>query len=198
MGLFSRAVPAPSYEVALVALVSDAAHNYVRALQVSLAQQFGIGLDLTATPHITLKLGFRATDLAPFAAYLDRLVEEVEPFEIMLRDFDAFAGGVVFMDVAPNAPLEALRRRVVAELAERHGVPPYPLEGDAYRLHVTIASDLSRRDLRRVRGLLDTVRAEFRFNLRSLGLLCHTRGRWITYRRAELSREGLAAGDSRR
>jgi 2'-5' RNA ligase len=193
MGLFSRAALRPPCELAVVALLSDEAHNYVRALQRSLAREFGIELDLTATPHITLKLGFPTADLDPFASYLDHLLQDVDPFDICLTGFDAFPEGIVFMDVARNAPLEALRRRVVADLAERHKVPPYPLEGDAYRLHVTLASDLSRRDLQRMREHLDHERAEFRFELRALGLLCHTRGRWVTYRRGTLSRQACAA-----
>ena len=194
MGLFSREAPGPRCELAVVALLSDEAHNYVRALQVSLARTFGLALDQTATPHITLKLGFQAADLEPFASYLDHLLlQEVEPFDICLTGFDAFPEGIVFMDVARSAPLDSLRRRVVADLAERHGVPPYPLEGDAYRLHVTLATDLSRRDLQRVREHLGGVRAEFRFELRALGLLCHTGGRCITYRRGTLSRQASSA-----
>jgi len=178
----------PRSEIAFVAFLSDEAHNYARALQLSLAREFGLDLELSATPHVTLKLSFQTPDLEPFVSYFDRLLTEVEPFQIRLRGFDAFPEGVVFMDVESNARLDALRRRVVADLAERHGVPPFPVEGNAFRLHVTLASGVPRRKLDRIREHLAATPADFRFELRALGLLCYTGGGWITYRRGMLSR----------
>jgi 2'-5' RNA ligase len=177
-----------------VALVSDAAHNYVRRLQVSILRQCGKNPGLTATPHITLKLGFSVPEIEPFEKYFDELLEDVEPMEVCLRDFAFFDEGIVFMDVERNPRLEELRRRIVRELSERHGIRPYALEGDVYRLHATVAHGLSRHDFARLRRELGPVKAELRFVLQTLGLLCHTGSQWITYRRGTLSRGAPTAG----
>lgn len=182
-------VPAPveRVETAYVAFLSDEAHNYVRRLQLSIRDRYGSNPGLGATPHVTLKLGFPVADLAPFAAHLDELAAGTAPVEIRLRGFGFFEDGIAFLDVETNPALEQLRRRVLDELRARHGVQPYPLEGDAYRFHVTVAYGLGRAGFERLRGELARESVEFRFPLRALGLLCDTGTHWVTYRRASLA-----------
>lgn len=188
-GLVRRWLGRPSVgagEAAYVGFLSDEAHNYVRDLQLSILRRHGRNPGLAAPPHVTLKLGFPAPDLAPFAAYLDELAATAAPVEVRLSGFDFFEEGIAFVDVAPNAGLDALRRRIVRELHERHQVPPHPLEGDAYRFHVTVAYGLGTEAFARLRAELAGETPAFAFTLRSLGLLCDVGTHWITSRRGSL------------
>jgi len=176
-----------SFEIAYVILVSDEAHNYMSKLQIDILKKYGMNPGLKATPHITLKLGFEASGLEPFERYFDKLVSEVEPFEICIKNIGFFDEGIIFMDVEHNPRLEKLRRRILKDLSEQHGVEPYPLEGDRYHFHATLAYGLSNRDFARARQTLKDIKVEFRFTLDALALFCHTGDEWIAYKRATVS-----------
>ena len=172
-------------QLAYVALLDDAAHNYVSALQLSIQRQYGANPALEAPPHITLKLGFAAPNLASVERHFDRLLKEAGSIEVCLRGFGFFDEGIAFMDVEPNPRLEALRRRLVDELAAQHGIRPHPLEGDLFRFHVTVAYDLSGQDFARLREQLRPLTTELRFVLPALALLCRTGHHWVVYKRGD-------------
>ena len=183
-----RPGPVRTLEVAYVILPSDEAHNYMSKLEIEILKQYGPHEGLKATPHITLKLGFHVPDIQPFEQYFDQLVADIEPFEICIKNIGFFDEmGIVFMDVVHTTELETLRQRILRELSDRHGVKPYPLEGDQYHFHATLAY-LQKEDFPKVRRELEKLKVEFRFMLDTIGLICHTGDEWVTYKRARLMR----------
>ena len=183
-----------TFEIAYVILVSDEVHNYMSRLQIDILNQYGVNPGLKASPHITLKLGFEASRLEPFERYFDKLANETEPFEICIKDIGFFDEGVIFMDVEHNPRLEKLRRRILDDLSEQHGVEPYPLEGDRYHFHATLAYGLSKHDFTAARQKLKDMKVEFRFVLNTLALFCHAGDGWITYKRAAVSQNRTDGG----
>lgn len=179
--------------LAYVIPVSDEARNYMRRVEVEVLGRYGPDPALDEDAHITLKQGFIAPALEPFVRHLDEVAAEVEPFEVVMSGIGAFERGILFVDVRPDPPLEALRQRVVRDLSARFGVEPYALEGAGYRFHATLAYGLSDADAARARRTLEAEPVEFRFPL-TLGLLYHTGARWIMYRTVSV---GRAAARSR-
>jgi len=176
-----------TFEIAYVILVSDEVHNYMSKLQIDILKEYGMNPGLKASPHITLKLGFEVSELEPFERYFDKLVGEIEPFEICMKDIGFFDEGIIFMDVERNPQLEKLRRRILKDVSEQCGVEPYPLEGDRYHFHATLAYGLSKHDFARARQTLKDMKVEFRFALDTLALFCHTGNEWVVYKRATVS-----------
>lgn len=174
-------------EIAFVLPVNHAAHNYITRLQVQILKRHGVNQGLTAPPHITLKLGFKARDLLGYENYLDEISKTTAPFEIGVGNIGKFEEGILFLDVEPNPDLDCLRRRIVSELANRFGVVPRPLEDDRYHFHVTLAYGLSNRRFRDEYRTLSSLVPKFRFEARSIEMLLHNGVHWVTYRRAGLT-----------
>lgn len=185
------AAPAGAFEVAYVLLLSDELDNYLRRLQVELERRYGQNRALSTPPHITLKLGVPTTDLAPFERYLDRIVQEIEPFDVAVQGIDFFDEGIAFLRVEEEPRLEAVRQRIVQDLSETLSIEPYALEtGGRYRFHVTLAHGLDPRAFARARVELDRATPRFRFTVETMALLAYTRDFWITYKQMPLA--GLA------
>ena len=175
--------------IAYVVVPGDEVHNWIRRAQAGPLSAFAAG-SLDDCPHITLKQAFQAEALEPFERYVDRLAAETEPFELASDGVGRFEGhGVVYLGIRPEPRLEALRRRILADLSAQFGIAPYPLEDDRYRFHATLASGLSEPDAAAAHRALEGEGAAFRFRFETLGLMCRTpSGRWITYKRAALGR----------
>ncbi len=173
-------------EVAYVLPLGDEAHNYMARLELEILKRNGVNDALTAAPHITLKLGFKTTDLGVFEGYFDELARSTPPFEIAMRGVSSFEEGILFLGVEPSPTLDQLRRKIVRDLAERFQVEPRPLEGDQFRFHATLAHGLSKEAFERERALLSRLSPSFRFEARTLAMLAHTGQHWMTYRRAAL------------
>jgi hypothetical protein len=152
-GAVRRLVGRERTELACVLLPGEPLAAVVRALKAELAAAHGhLGPD--APPHVTLKLGFAARAVRPHARHLAALAAEVGPVPLEVLGPATFEEGILFLDVARSAALDALRRRLLAELAARFGVAPLPLEaGEGFRYHLTLghlpppALDLARRGL---------------------------------------------------
>lgn len=180
-----------SFEIAYVILVSDEVHNYMSKLQLDILKQYGANPGIKASPHITLKLGFNVSNIEPFEEYFDELIDEIDPFEICIRNIGFFEEGIIFMDVEHTQQLDRLRRRILHDLSVRHGIKPYPLEGDGYHFHATLAYGMPKHDFTHAKTKLENLKVEFRFVLETLGLLCNTGDdsyEWITYKRSVVSR----------
>ena len=80
---------------------------------------------------------------------LDELGRELSPFELHIKGIGWFEPDVVFLDVAQDARLDALRRRLLAVLAEL-GVQPEAVEGPGYHFHITVAWGLPPAAMRRL------------------------------------------------
>ncbi len=187
----------PAVEVAYVIPVSDEIQNFVAKVQMEIVRTCGTGPRFHGTPHITLKLSFRTAAIEPFEPHLDRLADEVEPFEIRVGHIDFFDPGIMFLDVEPNPGLERLRQRILRELSDGHGVTPYDIEGERFHFHVTVAYDLSPAEFARARRVFAGATDRMGFVPGSLALLCHTGEQWFTYKRVSLGRRQLGgrAGD---
>lgn len=182
-----RASRAQTFEIAFAAIVGDDVHNDVAKLKLDILTRYGRNPGIEATPHITLKLGFPVAieEVRVFEEYFDRLLADLAPFPIRVTGVDFFDEGIVFLDVEPSPPLDRLRRRIVADLSARHGIPPHRLEGDEYRFHVT-AGYVAPRDLPDARREFQGRVRESTFSFDTLAMLCHTGSEWVTYKRARL------------
>jgi hypothetical protein len=182
----SHTHPRTRYEIAIVLLLSDEAQNCARRIQLDLLKRYRFEHGISARPHISLKLGFKTFDVEPIEEYFDHLVGEIEPVEVVLRNFGFFDEGIVFLDVDPNPVLEALRQRIIADLKDKFSILPQPIEGDAYHFHATLAHGLSKPDFDQVRESLRNELVCFRFMATSCALFFNMDGQWITYKQATL------------
>ena len=173
-------------EVAFVLPLSDEAHNFITELEVEILRRYGVNEGLLAPPHITLKLGFKTTDLRPFADYVDEVARTTPPLEITLRGIGSFDEGIIFIDVERTAALDQLRRRILRDLAERFQIEPKPFEDDRFHFHVTVAYGLPQSAFEKELAHLAPLNPTFRFEAQTIAMLCHTGDHWITYRRAAL------------
>lgn len=168
--------------------VGEEIHNSLTRLQLALLKDHGSDLRLETSPHITLKQAFQTKDVGPFERYFDRLVDEVDPFDIRVRDVGFFEEGIIYADVEHSTELDALRARLLRDLSNEFGVQPYPIEDERYHFHATLAYDVPSRSLERARRALKGVRIDLQFSCEALDLICHTRRDWITYRHSTLAR----------
>ena len=173
-------------QLAIALFVSDEVHNAMSRLQLEILNRYERCPEIGTVPHITLKLGFPVTDIAPYEAYFDEIAEQAAPFRLEVRDLGFFDEGIIFVDVVPSVDLDRLRRRIVHDLESRFGVQPYPLEGDAFHFHATLTRDLPHRDFEDARRRFGERTFRSAFDVRSIGLFCHTGAEWLVYKRAEL------------
>lgn len=174
-------------QLGIAIIVGDAAHNAMRRLQLVIARACGGNPALHQIPHVTVKQPFHAKALEPVERYFDSLVGSFAPFEVQLGGIGLFeTDGVVFLEVAPSAQLEALRQRVLRDLSERLGVVPRDIEDERYRFHASLAYNLSEEQLARAREAVRGVDLTLRLAVDALGLFYYTGELWILYKRSRL------------
>lgn len=182
-------------QLGIAILLPDDVHNAMRRWQLVVADLCGANAALKVRPHITLKQPFHARALGPIEDYFDRLVEQVEPVEILLDGVGRFEDDeVVFLAVTPERRLEALRLRVLADLREQFGVKPRDIEDERYRFHATVAYGLPDGTFERAWGALNGIEVSFSFRLGSLGLFHYTGQEWVLYKKARLGQTSRASG----
>ncbi len=174
-------------QLGIAILLPDDLHNAMRRWQLAVADLCGANAALKVHPHITLKQPFHARALGPIENYFDRLAEQVEPVEILLDGAGRFEDDeVVFLAVAPEPRLEALRLRVLADLRERFGVKPRDIEDERYRFHATVAYGLPAGTFERAWEALSGIEVSFSFPLGGLGLFYYTGQEWVLYKQARI------------
>lgn len=173
-------------EVALVLLLDHTAHHQARQHQLGVLRRHGVNPGLSSPPHITLKLGFKCRDPEALAGYLDELAARFEPVHVTLKDFDHFDEGITFWQVVPDPALERLRQAILTDLSTRFAVTPRPLEGSAFRFHVTLAYGLSSAAFQSERNTLSTEHAEHQFTGQDVALLVRCDDQWIDYKTVTL------------
>lgn len=173
-------------QVGYAILLSDEVHNFMRGLQVLILNQCVSASGMTETPHITLKQAFEVKSSEPFEQYFDRLVHEIEPFEIVIKGVDSFPDRVIFLDVEQDTRLETLRLKILRDLSEKFGIKPHPLEDERYYFHATLAYNISKEDFKEARQTFKEIRADFRFIFDTLGLMYFTGAEWMTYKRLKV------------
>lgn len=174
------------FQLAIVIPLADEAGHDATKLQIEILRKYGRNPGLDAWPHITLKMGFTATDTAPFENYIGQLAGEVPPFEISIKNFDFFDEGILFLDVEDNPALEKLRQRVLSDLSELYGIQAEAIEGGRFRFHVTLAYGLSSRDFGEMQKSYASRQIQFKFKARHIDLFCHAGQQWVTLKSATL------------
>lgn len=177
----TRSGPIEQVQLALVIPVDEKFAQEVTRIQIEILRKYGRNPGLQAYPHITLKMGFSARDIAPFEKYVEKLASEVPSFEIAVRNFDSFEDGILFLNVEPNPALDRLRQRVLFDLMEGHGIKPEEIEGAQFRFHVTLAHGLANPEFDELRESFATREMQFKFNARHIDLFCHTGQQWVSY-----------------
>ncbi len=184
--------------MAYVVLLGDEVHNFMRGLQLEILEEFGVNLGLSAPPHVTLKLGFFAPDVRPFARHVADLALSIRPFTLRFNGIGFFPEGFAYLGVDHDGELEALRRQVVAQVNDRFGVEPYALErGTDYKLHATLAHGLTRAEFEAVQKRLRDVRVDLSCPVTHLALIFRWTERWVTFHRAALAGESSTSPDLR-
>ena len=178
--------PMDQVQLALVIPLADQAACEVTRLQVEILRKYGRNPGLEAFPHITLKMGFRATDIRPFEEFVEKLASEIPPFEITVNGFDSFDDGILFLNVEENRILKNLRQRILGELSTNHGVQAEPIEGAQFRFHITMAYGFSPSEFQTLRKVYASRELRFTFRASHIDLFCHTGQQWVTYAHALL------------
>lgn len=119
-------------------LLNPASHNYIRALQLELHQEFGIHFG-RQFPHVTIKSPFETDDPAPYLHYLGELATHTPPVALTFDGFGHFNQRILYLAVAPNSFLRHLHDRILVEMKARFGLTPHEFEGPNIQFHATIA-----------------------------------------------------------
>jgi 2'-5' RNA ligase len=175
--------------LAVVIPLEGEAGNRAAGLQSELFRRFRALSAPDAWPHVSIKLGFTGPDPARVADWLGEVSRVTQPFEIGLGGIDAFDEGILFIDVLKVAELEALRERVLRDLEAGFGVCGHPIEGEAFRFHVTLAHGLRGRDFAAAKAAYLKQRFHLPFMARHLELLLHAGTHWMTLARLPLGSE---------
>lgn len=181
-----RQAPAEAMQLAIAIPLPDHVAHEVVKLQLSILRKYGPHEGLEAHPHITLKLGYPATDFLLFENHLKQVSMQFEPTTIEIDGFDSFDEGILFLNVRPNPELELMRQRLLRDLNSMFGIVPLEIEDSGYRFHVTVASGLPRRDFHRIRDEFSSQQISFRFVASHIEQLCHTGAHWVVCRRLPL------------
>lgn len=178
-------LPAGSPELAVVIPIPQPVMRDIVNLQDDMFRSFECDAP-EALPHITLKLGFAAVTAGLFGQWLDLLASSTGEFEVNLSGVGTFDEGIAFLKVEPNAALEALRQQVLSELRADHDIAPLPIELSGYRLHVTLASGMSRRELKRLLAVYERLPLAYQFKAKHFQLLSYTKSGWIVLKECAL------------
>ena len=93
----------------------DPIRKDVLNLQNRVAMEFGSCHALKAPPHITLHMPFKwkGKNLEKLRSLIKGINDEIDSFEVQLKDFDVFEPRVVFVNVETCTELGLLQREVV-------------------------------------------------------------------------------------
>jgi 2'-5' RNA ligase len=118
--------------------------------------------------HVTIKgVGFvcdepsradeiSGDDLSRLASGARGILESISPFEVVLGPVNAFEE-VVFLEVHDRGVVRDLNRRLIEALP---GLPMYPVDGEAFLPHISIARFSSGEGLGQLKQALGEMRAE--------------------------------------
>jgi 2'-5' RNA ligase len=124
-----------TWEVAHALLLTGAAHNLLRDLQ--LAQFFDADRNLSLPPHITVKAPFSTDEVGRHEAYLDRPGAETREVNVRLTRIELFADRTLYLGVDQAAALPPLTARIQEDLAPEARPSIYEAT-QTFRHHATI------------------------------------------------------------
>ena len=172
-----------------IAIVPDAQiQQEVTEFKQYLAEHFGASHALKSPPHITLFPPFKWPQdrVEALLAMLRDFAAPEARFEIMLKNFNAFAPSVIYVDVMPNELLQNFQQRLENQLEKE-----FDLKNDrghhGFNPHMTIAH----KDLKH--GLFAEAWQYFSlqhyartFEVENIALLQHNGRRWDIYKQFSL------------
>ena len=151
----------------------------VTAFKEYAARHFNTSRALTSPPHITVFPPFRwkTARYRDLVRVMELFAAREKAFWIELKHFNAFAPRVIYVDVAENADLQSLEKRLVATLKDQlslekeHAQPFHP--------HMTVAfKDLDKAVFPKAWDYFSGLNYQRMFQAGALTLLHHENGKW--------------------
>ena len=96
----------------LAIMPPDELLSQITKLKKGVAENFGSSHALNAPAHITLHMPFRLSEnkVSALHDFIKSVNSEIQPFSILLKDFDFFEPRVVFINIKECQELIALQR----------------------------------------------------------------------------------------
>ncbi|HMQ88480.1 MAG TPA: 2'-5' RNA ligase family protein [Flavilitoribacter sp.] len=151
----------------------------VTAFKEHAARYFNASRALTSPPHITVFPPFKweTARYRELVRTMENFAAREKTFWIELKNFNAFAPRVIYVDVVENADLQSLEKRLVATLKDQlslekeHAQPFHP--------HMTVAfKDLDKAVFPKAWDYYSGLKYQRIFQAVALTLLHHENGKW--------------------
>src|SRR5215211_5426639 len=146
---------------------------------------YGCTVALKSPAHITLIPPFWTNEQLEheLIANVDAFSMQQHPFNIALKNFDAFKPKVIFVGIEENAALQKLKSSLEEYLISLH---KYPIKKESrpFHPHLTIANrDLRKKDFHPAFEHFSKIAYRQSFPVHDIALLKHDGGCWNIFRR---------------
>ncbi len=131
--------PDPLYFIAV--LLPDQVSASIDQIKQNIAEKFQSRAALRSPPHITLHMPFRLADKKKekLSMVLESFAQNQSPFELTLKDFDAFPPRVIYIGVTPNEQLDSLQSALLREMRREMNTFNGNYKERGFHPHITIA-----------------------------------------------------------
>ena len=173
-----------------VALVPDEPLlSKVREIKEYMAMQYQSKAALRSPAHITLHMPFqwREDREERLIHCLQEVAQANRPFELTLKDFNAFKPRVIYIDVSSSSALQDLFQQTERHMRRQLNIMEATWRNQPFHPHMTVAF----RDLRPVN--FDEAWKEFKlksfeeqFHVKDICLLKHENKQWQVHQRVSL------------
>lgn len=153
----------------------------ITTLKYEVAEKFNSKHALNAPPHITLHMPFKWKEkkLDQPKGVIQKLNNELTPFEIALKDFDFFEPRVVFVNVVENEQLNQLQKAVVDTCRKELNLDNANYKNRPFHPHVTIAfRDLKKPMFFEAKEYFEKRTFDAEFEVNKVSLLKHNGNKW--------------------
>lgn len=153
----------------------------ITALKHEIAEKYGSKHALRSPPHITLHMPFKWKDkqYEELVEVIKTLNQDLDSFEIRLKDFDFFEPRVVFVNVVENEKLNQLQKEVVDVCRKQLKLDNANYKNRPFHPHVTIGfRDLKKRMFYEVKKEFERRAVSFAFRVAEITLLKHDGKKW--------------------
>ena len=150
-------------------MLQEESHNFIRKVQLELHQEIGIGLP-RQTPHITIKCPFDTEEVDSYLSYFQELARNIQPFELVFKNFGYFGEQVIFLEVVATEALIQLHRQIVNDLEETFGLQPDPYDWPNVKFHASIAGFQSPKRFKAAKAYLSQYTPNFNLRITKIGV----------------------------
>ncbi|WP_421763876.1 RNA 2',3'-cyclic phosphodiesterase [Ekhidna sp.] len=153
----------------------------ITQLKHEIAEKYGSSHALKSPPHITLHMPFKWKEkrFNELANVMNKLNEDLTPFQVELKGFDFFEPRVVFVDVAENEKLNQLQKEVVNACRKELKLDNANYKDRPFHPHVTIGfRDLKKQMFYAARKEFENRALNYEFTVHRVELLKHDGFRW--------------------